>query len=374
MGMTSVPSVLINWNRHLQRLLNKHRRAVTLDLSTWFHRPDRRTTMIAAGLLTVAIAALDATTSANVSLGLLYLLPVAIAAVQLKPIEIAGLALLCTFLREQFSPLHWSSGLAPRVTIAFIAYLGTGLLIREMDRHRRTALLDAQKLAHEVKQRETAEQQLRGLIEGTPAAILTLDPTGKVLLANEAAHELFGCPPQSLPGRSIDDYLPDMTRLRQTTGVRHFIRTMIEGTGYRFGGQAFLAHIWLCTYGPPSATGISAVVFDATEQLRAQEEVGLHSLTASARVLLGAFWHETRNLCSAMGVLVTALMESPKVGQTQEIEGLKSLVESFEKLAYAELNPGSEDTTYDTASLRVVLDHLRIVIEPTFEEKRIAIQ
>jgi PAS domain-containing protein len=67
--------------------------------------------------------------------------------------------------------------------------------MREMDQHRRTALLQAGQLVKEIKQRETVEQQLRGLIEGTPAAILTLDPSGKVLLANEAAHELLGLEP-----------------------------------------------------------------------------------------------------------------------------------------------------------------------------------
>jgi signal transduction histidine kinase len=199
-----------------------------------------------------------------------------------------------------------------------------------------------------------------------------LDPDGKVLLANQAAHDLLGLEHQSLMSRLIDDYLPDMARLRQTIGVRHFIRTMIEGTGYRQDGQAFLAHIWVSSYGPPSATGLTAVVFDASEQLRTHEEVGLHSLTASARIIMGAFWHETRNLCSAMRVLVTALMQHPSVANTQEVEGLKSLVDSLEKLAYAELHPTSEHNL-DTASLKEVLNQLRIVIEPSFQEQQITI-
>jgi hypothetical protein len=59
------------------------------------------------------------------------------------------------------------------------------------------------------------------------------------------------------------------------------------------------------------------------------EEVGLRSLTASARIVMGAFWHETRNLCSAMRVLVSALMQRPGVAETEEVEGLKSLVDSL---------------------------------------------
>jgi signal transduction histidine kinase len=194
---------------------------------------------------------------------------------------------------------------------------------------------------------------------------------GKVVLANESAHELLGVERQSLAGQSIDDYLPDMVKLRQVPGVRHFVRTMIEGTGYRRGGQAFLAHIWVSSYGPPSATGLAAVVFDASEHLRTNEEVGLHSLAASARVIMGAFWHEIRNLSSAMRVLVDALMQRPTVADTEEFGGLKSLVDSLEKLSYAELHPVSE-RSFDTASLRAALDQLRIVIEPSFQEQQIA--
>lgn len=330
--------------------------------------------LIAAGIIVAAIAAADATVAQNVSLGLLYLLPIMIVAGDLDTIEIFGAASVCTLLREQFGTIPWGPDLVPRLTIAFVAYFGTGLLIREIERRRKAALLHAQQLADEISRREAVEEQLRGLIDGTPAAILTLSPTGRVLLANDAAHELLGCEPECLPGQFIDEYLPDMARLRHATGVRRIVRTMIEGTGYRRGGQAFLAHIWVSSYGAGSAAGLAAVVFDATEQLRANEEVGLHSLTASSRVILGAFWHEIRNLCSGMRVLVTSLMYRPYVAEAEELEGLKSLVEGLEKLAYAELHPSSGPDTCDTASLRVALDHLRIVIEPSFEEKQIAVK
>lgn len=334
----------------------------------------RRTRLIAGASMIAAIALADSLVAPNVSLGLLYLLPIIILAGELNPVDIFGVAWLCALLREQFGAPDWGPGLSARLTIAFVAYFGTGLLVRETDRHRKQALLHAQQLADEIERREAVEEQLRGLINGTPAAILTLSPIGEVLLANGAAHELLGCEPESLPGQLVDDYLPDLARLRHATGSRRVVRTMIEGTGYRRDGQAFLAHIWVSSYGPRPATGFAAVVFDATDQLRAHEEVGLHSLTASARVVLGAFWHEIRNLCSAMRVLVTSLMYRPGVAEAAEVEGLKSLVEGLEKLAYAELHPNSDQDGSDTTSLRTALDHLRIVIEPSFQEKHIALQ
>jgi two-component system, LuxR family, sensor kinase FixL len=341
------------------------------SLSHWLPGT-RRAALITAIAMIAAIAFADAILVPNISLGLLYFFPIVISAGYLSGGEIVATALFCTVLREMFGPFAWSAGLVPRLFTTFVAYLGTGALIREIDRHRRIALMQARHVAEEVQRREATEQQLRGLVDGIPAAILTVDPGGKVLLANEAAHELLGRESESLTGESIDDYLPDVARLRQAPGVRRLVRTMIEGTGYRHGGQAFLAHIWVSSYGPPLATGLTAVIFDASEQLRTHEEIGLHSLTTSARVIMGAFWHETRNLCSAMRVLIAGLMRRPGVAESEELGGLKSLVDSLEKLAYSERQPASEHNL-DTASVRVVLDHLRIVMEPSFQEKQIAV-
>ncbi len=337
-----------------------------------FSPHSHRAALITASLLILAIAC-AASFVPNVSVGLLYVFPFAVASGNLNRWELAIFALVCALLREDLAPLPWSEGAMLRTIIGLFAYLGIGLLMRQMDQHRRTALLQAGQLVKEIEQRETVEQQLRGLIEGTPAAILTLDPGGNVLLANEAAHELLGFERQSLAGQAIGAYLPDIDKLCHVTGVRKFVRTMIEGTGFRQDGQAFLAHIWVSSYGPRSATGLIAVIFDASEQLRTHEEVGLRSLTASSRIILGAFWHETRNLCSAMRVLVSTLMQRPGIAETEEIGGLKSLVDSLEKMAYSELHPSSEHS-FDTASLRAALDQLRIVIEPSFSEQHIAMR
>lgn len=341
------------------------------SLSRWIPGT-RRTALITAMVMISVIALANALLTSNISLGLFYFFPIIISAGYLTTCEIVVTALLCTLLGELFGPFAWTQALAPRLLTTFVAYLGTGILMREIDRHRKIALTQARHVAEEVQRREATEQQLRALVDGIPAAIVTVDPGGKVLLANEAAHELLGRESESLAGESIDEYLPDVAKLRQTPGVRRLVRTMIEGTGYRHSGQAFLAHIWVSSYGPPLAAGLTAVVFDASEQLRTHEEIGLHSLTTSARVIMGAFWHETRNLCSAMRVLIVGLMHRPGVAESEELSGLKSLVDSLGKLAYAERQPASEHDL-DTASVRVVLDHLRIVMEPSFQEKEIAV-
>jgi two-component system sensor kinase FixL len=332
----------------------------------------RHTALITAMAVILGVTITNVLLFRNISLGPLYFLAIVVSAGCLSHFDLIVVSAVCTLLHESLGPFAWTRGVAPRLITTFIAYLATGALIREMDRYRKTTSTHARELAEEVLRRETAEQQLRGLVEGVPAGILSLDSAGKVLLANEAAHDVFAREPPLLLGECIDEYVPDLAKLRQTSGVRHLIRTMIEGTAYRFGGEAFLAHVWVSSSGPPSTTGLTVVVFDASEQLRTHEEVGLHSLTTSARVILGAFWHETRNLCSAMRVLVNGLMHRPGLAEGEELEGLNSLVDSLEKLAYAERQPASEHNL-DTASVRVALDHLRIVMEPSFQEKEIAV-
>jgi two-component system, LuxR family, sensor kinase FixL len=337
-----------------------------------FPLPNRRIAIIAVGLLTVAIAFLDWLIVPNVSLGLLYFLPILLAA-HLAPREIAALALVSTLLREQFGPLHWGDDLAARSVITFIAFLGVGLLAREIDLHQKTVEAYARALADQVQLRGVSEQQLRGLVEGSPAPILTLDPEGRVLMANEATHELLRCASQSLPGQSIDAYLPALAALRETTRVRHVIRTLIECTGHRLDGEAFLAQVWVSSYGAPGAMDLSVVIFDSSEQLRNREEVSMEALATGARVIMGGFWHEIRNLCTAMRLSVNSLQQRPGMADAEEVEGLRSLMNGLERLTASGLRPESPQT-FDVASLRAILDHLRIVIEPWFQESQMTVR
>jgi hypothetical protein len=106
-----------------------------------------------------------------------------------------------------------------------------------------------------------------------------------------------------------------------------------------------------------SDAGLIVVALDSSEELCRHEEGGLYSLTNKARILMGALWHETRNVATTMRVLVSSLAHHPDVGELPEVEGLSSLVKSLEKVAYAELQP-STAVSEETASVRLVLEHL----------------
>ena len=338
---------------------------------------DRRKVILAASFLIGSIAYASLSLLPPLSIALFYFLAILLSAPFLERQEIVAFALICAVLSEQTNPEPWSGGFAERLFFILIAYVGVGLLMMERERAWRLAQpatgLMAQEIARreeEIERREAVEQQLRGLVDGSPAASFTLDPQGIVLHANEAAHQLLGFDGLTLTGRSIDEYLPVLATLRQTTKVRHLVRTMIECTGRRRNAEAFLAHVWVSSFGPPSATGLTAVVFDSSQQLRENEEQGLRSLATGTRIIMGAFWHETRNLCTAMLLTAGSMKRIPGLAESEELGTLYSLIGGLEKLASAELHPES-DREFETASLRAVLDHLRIVVEPWFQESGI---
>lgn len=336
--------------------------------------PSTRRTALAVGFaLTAAISAADWLFRPKFSLGLLYLLPVVLAAGPLRTLDVLAISAVCALVRQAFHGGASQAEPLSQLLIPIAGFAAVGLLVREIWLHRAADREYAQDLAAEVERRQTAETALLAQIEATPAAMLTVDARGRITMANAAAHIVLGHEQKPLINQSVDNLLPEIARLRKAPGIRRLLRTMIEGTGYHQNGDPFLAHMWVSSFGPSSDPSLIVVIFDASEELRHHEEGGLYSLTNSARIIMGALWHETRNLASAMRVLVSALTHRPGVAEMPEVEGLWSLVKSLEKVAYSELRPFSARFD-ETASLRLALEHLRIVVETSFREQGISIE
>ena len=84
--------------------------------------------------------------------------------------RIVGVGLVCAFLQEAFSNLPGNEAVI-RLVFSSVGFVGTGLFVSEMTRNRRIVLRHSEEL-------EDAEQQLRSLIESSPAAIVTIDAEG----------------------------------------------------------------------------------------------------------------------------------------------------------------------------------------------------
>lgn len=334
----------------------------------------RKTALLCAGALTTVVALIDWRFDVNISFGFLYLFPMLMVGSLLPRWQIALVAALYTGLCEAFGSFPWTSAIGiPRLILTFVAFFGTGLFVFESARNRRLADQHLDEIEKEIGLRREAEEQLKFLIESSPATIFTLDANGKVLLANDAAHRLLGVAPADLEGQYISRYFPALAVVPPITAETQAFRTVMECRGWRQNGEVFLAQVWFSTYRTPAGPRLAAVVFDASEDLREREEFSLQQLQAASKILVGAVCHEIRNMCGAIAAVHAKLARSEKLSRSEDFRALGSLVEGLGKMAGWELQQTKHLET-ERVDLRAVLEDLRIVIEPSFRESGISVR
>lgn len=323
---------------------------------------NRKQVFATAALLFGAILFLDWKIVLDRSLGFLYILPILLVAGFLSNLQVLALAAVCALLREQFTPGDWGPGAWWRILTGFSGFVLAGFIVSALNRERRLVVEQLVLRDEEMRLRREANQQTRVLIETSPLAILTLDNTGLVALANQSAHELLGFPPGELQGQEVGALLPILNRLVRSGPARADFRTALECKGQRRNGEVFLAHIWLSTYMTVSGLRLAAVVWDASENLRDREGTGLDSMMSVSRVLVGAVSHEIRNLAAAGLAAYQRLGDQPAVESTEPYLALGSTLRGLEKIASSGLAAASKQTA-EVTDLGTVLDETRIVIE-----------
>ena len=335
------------------------------------YAPSNRTWMLLfASILIAAIAVADWVTTHYVSLGFLYLFPIIMLGGFLSRPQIVGVALVCSVLQEAFSNLPENEAVV-RLVFSSASFVGTGLFISEMIRNRRIVLKHLGELEDQVKLRQDAEEQLRSLIESSPAAIVTIDSDGKVLLANEAAQQLLAPGKAPLPGQPVSAYLPALETVLKTQPPRLF-RTTLQCTGQRSNGEVFLAGVWFSTYNTLSGPRLAGIIVDLSEDLRNREDHSLDHLLKNTRILMSAVAHEIRNLSGAVLVVHKNLSRIPQLEANEDFRALGSLVQSLERVSALEL--GSTAQNGQVVELTSVLEELRILIETTYHESEINVQ
>ena len=334
-------------------------------LSSLF-RSSKTSVLIGAGALIVLIALIDWHAINELPLGFLYLLPMLLVGWVLAPWQIAAVAVLCTALTEFFDEFVWNlrTG-APRDILYFSAFLCTGLFVCEMNRSRRIAIEHLREIERQRDARRDAEEQLKVLIESSPAAIITADATGCILMANEAAHRMLTMP-GALAGRRIHDYFPALANVSRRETTPRLFRTVMQSRGQRSDGEVFLAEICFSTYRTESGTRLAAMILDASEELRTREEASLHQMLAGSRVAAAAVSHEVRNVSGAIAVVHQNMARSGLLSQSKDFEALGSLLHALERIADVDLRQYTDQSA--ETDLTSVLDDVRIVVAPALRE------
>src|SRR6266513_2284054 len=209
-----------------------------MDLLNLIAPKDKTRSVAIAGLLIAVIAVADWATKPYISLGFLYLFPIMVVGGSLSRTQIFGLSIFCATLHEAFSAFPQQD--LVRTGMVTVAFTGTGLFVSELIRNRHLVIAHLRELEKQIRFRRDAEDQLDMLIETSPAAIITMDSEGKILLANEAAEHLFSVANSSLKGEPVREYLPDLHTAVLNYGSKVLWTTM-QCKGHGRSGEIFLA-------------------------------------------------------------------------------------------------------------------------------------
>jgi two-component system, LuxR family, sensor kinase FixL len=336
-----------------------------MQFSLIFARQNRVAFLIVAAVLTVSIAVVDWLTKPYISIGFLYLFPILLVAGFLPRWQIVVVALACAVLQELFSELPSTEAIT-RLVMASAGFVGTGLFVSEIIRNRRMALEHLEEVETHTRMRQQAEEQLRILVDSSPAAIVTIDNNGRILVANEAARNLFASDDTTLVGQAIAEFLPALHTAVQTPRPTQF-RTELRCRGKHKNGEAFLAAVWFSTYTTDQGPRLAAIIVDLSEDLRDREDLSLDHLLKNTKILMGAVAHEIRNVCGAILAVYKNLSRLPALQNNEDFCALGTLIGGLEKLSKMELLSSS---THDLGPVELtsVLDELRVLIEPPYRE------
>ena len=344
-----------------------------MDFLTIYSHTNRKILLITAVVLTVIIATVDWYTRPFISIGFLYLFPIMLISGVVRRWQIVAASIVCAVLQELYSNLPFDSAI-PRLVFSWLGFSGTGLFIFELLRNRCIVLAHLEEVENETRQRRDAEEQLQMLVDSSPAAILTVGSAGEILLANEAAMELFTEGAGDLRGHFIREYIPALEKALQS-GQSRLYRTATQCPARRTDGRPFLAGTWFSTYRAHDGRNrLAAIIVDLSEELASREDMSLDYLLKNARILMSAVSHEIRNLAGAALVFHQNLSRVEALKGNEDFEALGTLIHGLEKLSAMELTTGGFEQDRQTVELAPVLDELHVLMESVCRDSEIQLE
>lgn len=136
----------------------------------------------------------------------------------------------------------------------------------------------------ELARAETlAAQRSRELIENAPDAILQVDSSGKIVIANRTAESIFGYTRAEIIGMQVDKLVPEAARTRhvahrkafEAAGVTRPMGLGLNLSARRKDGSEFPVEISLSPSQNENDIHVTAVIRDVTERKRAEQQIDL---------------------------------------------------------------------------------------------------
>lgn len=323
------------------------------------------------------IGYVDRRLSEAIPLALLYLAPVVLMSTVLRRWQIPLLGVVCTVVVEFADGYPWTVGQGvARDALYFFAYTAAGLYVSELVSRHDTEKSHLEALEAEIEARRGAEEQLRLVVANSSIAIITSDETGTILHANDAAERMYSgegsVSGERLEGASLQVFMPSLARVQiQRQGWEH-LKTMLQCQGVRATQDPFLADVWVSSYITSRGGRLTAMIIDASMEVRDREEANLEQVLVGSRLAVGALFHEIRNICAAIAVVQQNLRATFAPDEpSEDFEALRQLVTALERMASLELSLVRRRPT--KVKLDNFLREFRIILMPSLREKGIAL-
>ena len=321
-----------------------------------------------AAFLVALLAGIEWLFQFDFSLGIFYVLPVVVAATVMTRWQVLAAAIFCAYVRGLFNVQETQLEHTLRFCMASIAYTSCGLLVCQITESRRRALQQYARIRFEQRLRHRAEEQLRLLVESSPAAILTVDSEGKIIAANQAAHQMLGLvQEETLLDKPVSAYFPIFLNALSLSPEIEHVRTSATTWARRQDHTSFPAATWFSIYGKGNRRSLAAIIVDSSEEVRERERVHYEQLVNHNQVLAGAVSHEIRNLCSAIAVVSSNLDRQPQLAQDPDFSALKSLVSALSRLASFDLRKRQRSFAVEVSLLELV-EEFGVIVGPDWTD------
>jgi len=340
-------------------------------LSKFLDHPGYRNATLSSALcIIIGIAFVDWRVEPYISIGFLYLIPILLVSACLPRAPIIGIALICAILQEVFAHLPERERII-RLAFSSIGFVATGLFVSELLRNQRRILQYTVELKRSMQLRQDAEGQLQLLVATSPAAIVTIDASGGILVANDAARQLFAAGDDEVEGQSISRYLPTLQAAVKNQPTQVF-RTSLQCRGQRSNGDSFLAGIWLSSYTTIGGPRFTAIIADLSDDLVTRGASSMDYTLRNTSILVSGMAHEVRNVVSAMQVIHKNLSHFSELPASEDFRALDSLIQSLDKISTIE--PRDPSTSISLVRLPDILDELRVLVDNAYIDSGIVVQ